>query len=99
MRHRTQTKLYSRWLKLVKKTNPKTGRFHYSVILDPRIYFNHGLTVSTVYTEYINAWHQHFDPAGCRGSRHSHSWKFRNKTEAEQLVTMALLKWGEHYVA
>lgn len=95
MRHRTQTKLYSRWLKLVKKTNPKTGRFHYSVTINAYEYFtrqSHGIDPSRC-AEYISAWTQHFDPTGCRGARHSLSWKFRNKHDAEQLVTIALLKW------
>lgn len=99
MRHRKQTNLYSSWLKIVKQTNPKTGRFHYSIVADLFQYTGKKLLMDRELNHLRDAWHRHFDPAGCRGSRNSHSWKFRNKAEAEQLVTMALLKWGDRYVA
>lgn len=102
MRHKNQTKICSNWVKLVKKTNPKTGRFHYTVTVEPHKYFTHeGRILANIdsYTDYVNAWHKHFDPMGCRGSKFSHNWKFRSRAEAEQLITMALLKWGERYVA
>jgi hypothetical protein len=37
---------------------------------------------------------QHFDPFGNRGSKLSTKWKYRDRATAEQLITMALLKWG-----
>ena len=45
------------------------------------------------------AWRDHFDPAGNRGMKSGLSWKFTNKDQAEQLITLALLKWGERDVA
>lgn len=98
MRHRTTTKTYGPWLKLVKKTNPKTGRKHYSVIASPYDYVgwakaSNNRDIFMLYEE----WREHFDPARNRGSRKDLSWKFTNKDQAEQLITMALLKWGQSY--
>ena len=100
MRHRTKTQTYGAWLKIVKKTNPKTGRKHYSVIADGYLYMEQTFPADreTITSLYKN-WRQHFDPAGNRGIKGALSWKFSNREEAEQLITMALLKWGERYVA
>ena len=99
MRHRSRTQLYGQWLKLVKKTNPKTGRKHYSVIASPYHYVMPGLIAKGDLDNLQHDLRAHFDPAGNRGQKAGYSWKFSNKQEAEQLITMALLKWGEHYVA
>lgn len=100
MRHRTKTETYGSWLKLVKKTNPKTGRRHYSVIADTYHYVGvvGGITNEGLKSLHYD-WREHFDPAGNRGMKTGLSWKFSNKQEAEQLITLALLKWGERYVA
>ncbi len=100
MRHRTKTSTYSTWLKLVKRTNPKTGRNHYSVIVDPYIY--HGGYTSlnnSQMAEWRQSLRDHFDPAGNRGMKGALTWKFRNREEAEQLITIALLRWGDRHVA
>ena len=104
MRHRSQTKTYGHWLKLIKKTNPKTGRRHYSVIADPYYYVNPppswGSNITNLdLVNFRAGLREHFDPAGNRGMKGALSWKFSNKEQAEQLITMALLKWGERYVA
>jgi hypothetical protein len=44
-------------------------------------------------------WRDHFDPGGNRGMKTGLSWKFTNREQAEQLITLALLKWGERHVA
>ena len=93
MRHRTRTDAYG-WLKLVKKTNPRTGRKHYSVIADPYLYIGAGFTI---FPELHTAWRQHFDPAGNRGMKGTLSWKFSNKEQAEHLIAVALLKWGNRW--
>lgn len=102
MRHRSSTTAYG-WIKLVKKTNPKTGRRHYSVIVDPYLYagtgWNSGPAYHVVLAELRGSLREHFDPAGNRGMKGALSWKFSNKEQAEQLITVALLKWGERYVA
>jgi hypothetical protein len=36
---------------------------------------------------------KHFDPASNRGSRTGDTWKFRNRKEAEQLITMAIMRF------
>ena len=104
MRHRSSSTTYGSWLKLVKKTNPKTGRRHYSVIADPYYYVNPpptwGTSITSIDVTRLNKeWRAHFDPAGNRGMKTGLSWKFSNREEAEKLITMALLKWGERYVA
>ena len=99
MRHRSSTTVYGQWIKLVKKTNPKTGRKHYSVIADVYEYTNKYSCGFEVQIDLRVSLHKHFDPAGNRGMRTGLSWKFGNKEQAEQLITLALLKWGERYVA
>lgn len=103
MRHRTSTTVYGQWIKLVKKTNPKTGRKHYSVVADPYAYVRsptrYGVSYPIAPSDMNQTLRQHFDPAGNRGAKHGLSWKFKTKEEAEQLITLALLKWGERYVA
>lgn len=100
MRHRSKTQLYGQWLKLVKKTNPKTGRRHYTVIADTYHYVDdHGRISGANLTQIRDELRAHFDPAGNRGIRGSLSWKFSNKEDAEKLIMLALLKWGERYVA
>jgi hypothetical protein len=42
----------------------------------------------------LEAMRDHFDPVGNRGSKFSTKWKYRDKATAEQLITMAILKWG-----
>lgn len=88
MRHKTKTIIECTWLRMVSSTNIATGRKHYviKVLSAPRT----GLPYSPV-TE-IRAL---FDPGKNRGSANGLSWKFRNRDEAEKLVTMALLTWGE----
>lgn len=100
MRHRTTTKVYG-WIKLVKKTNPKTGRRHYSVIADAYLYSGwiSGQVTRDRLTSLHDSWRDHFDPSRNRGVKGGLSWKFTNKEQAEQLITMALLKWGERDVA
>jgi hypothetical protein len=41
----------------------------------------------------------HFDPAGNRGMKGALTWKYTNREQAEQLITMALLRWGHSHVA
>lgn len=100
MRHRTKTDSYGSWIKLVKKTNPKTGRRHYSVILDAYGYYgSYPNMTSAQYATARDDWRAHFDPGNNRGMKTALSFKFGSKQEAEQLIIMALLKWGERHVA
>ena len=102
MRHRTRTETYGSWLKLVKKTNPKTGRRHYSVIADPYLYVNPapswGNRISNVaLINFRDGLRAHFDPGSNRGMKTGLSWKFSNKEDAIKLITIALMKWGNQY--
>ena len=99
MRHRTTSTVYGTWLKLVKKTNPKTGRKHYSVTANLYDYVGWAQAGSIDTTVIHRAWQDHFDPNHNRGPKAGFSWKFSNKQEAEQLITLALLRWGERHVA
>ena len=100
MRHRSSTTVYGQWIKLVKKTNPKTGRRHYSVIIDPYALLGAypGLTGPELKDVCSNI-RQHFDPGHNRGMKTGLSFKFVNREQAEQLITLALLKWGAGHVA
>lgn len=42
----------------------------------------------------ISEYRSHFDPAGNRRSTSGHKWKFKNRKDAEQLMTLALIKWS-----
>lgn len=88
MRHRTKTLIETSWLLLQSNTNPATGRKHYTVKMthQPRT----GLHFS-VQSE-VRAL---FDPGKNRGTNLGLSWKFRNRAEAEKIVTLAILTWGE----
>ena len=85
MRHRSKTQTYGAWLKLVKKTNPKTGRRHYTVVADPYYYVNSvGMILSADLKQLRDDLREHFDPAGNRGMKGALSWKFSNREQAEQ---------------
>lgn len=100
MRHRTTSISYGSWITLVKKTNPKTGRRHYSVIADPYIYCGRYTTLThSQMLDWRESLRSHFDPAGNRGMKGALTWKYTNREQAEQLITMALLRWGHSHVA
>jgi hypothetical protein len=88
MRHKTKTIIGSKWLKLLSSANTTTGRKHYIVKMvgSPR---------ASVGTSIVAEMRTLFDPGKNRGSANGYSWKFRSRDEAEKLVTMALLTWGE----
>lgn len=89
MRHRTKVIQQGTWYELVKSTNPKTGRHHYEVRVD--VYkVSNGEGLGTLHTRI----REHFDPARSRGSKWATKWKYRNREEAEKLITLALLKFG-----
>ena len=93
MRHRKRRLLEGSWFNLNSVTSPTTGRKHYEVSVNfYRLSNQRGPNFD------INAHHKdisnHFDPAGNRGQKFGTKWKFRDKATAEQLITMALLKWG-----
>lgn len=92
MRHRTKTKLYGKWLKLVTRVDPRTGRKAYVVIAEHWRYAN--LTSSMISDGVVQQIHEHFKPNRPFNFSSDNSWKYRTKKEAEQLITMALVKWG-----
>ena len=79
------------WLRLVKHTSDK-GRIHYSV--EVRAYKHPGVNNMDHYAELRQEWHRHFDPHNNRGSKYSLKWKYRSREVAEQLILLALMKWG-----
>ena len=97
MRHRTKTVQKANWVELIKSTNPKTGRVHYIVQVDP-----YGVSVASRKQSILGPYNgsiidevrSHFDPHHTRGGKYGTKWKFRNRAEAEKLIIMALLKFG-----
>jgi len=87
MRHRKRRVLEGSWFNLNSVTSPATGRKHYVVSANAyRLLKLEGMNIDDV--------RDHFDPHHNRGSKHSTSWKFRSREQAEQLLTMAILKFG-----
>ena len=90
MRHRKRCILEGSWFDFNSITNPKTGRKHYEIRVNCyMISSREGWIPADILK--VKA---HFDPAGNRGSRQGTKWKYSNKRDAEQLITLALLKWG-----
>ena len=87
MRHRKRRVIEGSWFNLNSVTSPTTGRKHYEISVNA-----HRLSGMTNYT--LDDMRLHFDPAGNRGGRWSTKWKYNNRETAEQLITLALLKWG-----
>ena len=87
MRHRKRRVLEGRWFNLNSVTSPTTGRKHYEISINA-----HRLSGMTNYT--LEDMRRHFDPAGNRGLRYGTKWKYTNRETAEQLLTMAILKFG-----
>ena len=89
MRHRKKRVLEFRWIRLNSVTSPTTGRKHYEVSVNA-IEINR-----KVWSGELTDIRRHFDPAGNRGAKFGTKWKYSNKKEAEKLVVMALLKFGD----
>ena len=93
MRHRKRRVLEGSWFNLNSVTSPTTGRKHYEISVNfYRLSRQNGSDFN------INLHHKdisnHFDPAGNRGAKNGTKWKYRDKATAEQLLTMAILKFG-----
>lgn len=78
------------WLDLVKHTHPKTGRVHYTV--EANMYHITRLGNGRFDVDTRFAIRKHFGPTDTR--TYNSSWKFRNRSTAEQLILLAILKWG-----
>lgn len=87
MRHRNRTLIETSWLLFQSSTNPKTGRKHYIVKMTHQPRDSSHFSVQGE----VRAL---FDPGKNRGANLGLSWKFRNREEAEKLVTLAILAWG-----
>jgi hypothetical protein len=93
MRHRKRRVIEGSWFNLNSVTSPTSGRKHYEISVNfYRLSSRKGPDFN------INMHHadirNHFDPAGNRGAKLGTKWKYTNRETAEQLLTMALLKWG-----
>ena len=87
MRHRKRRVIEGRWFNLNSVTSPTTGRKHYEISV------NFYRLPAEMRAAFGNI-RLHFDPAGNRGAKFGTKWKYTNRAQAEQLITMALLKWG-----
>lgn len=79
------------WLRLRKYTNDK-GRSHYAV--EVRAYKHPGVNDTSRYAQLREEWNSHFNPHNNRGGKFSLKWKFRSRAVAEELILIALMKWG-----
>ena len=86
MRARTKTILETNKFCLTKHTNQKTKNFWYTIKVI--VWRMDGKNV-------LDDMRDLFDPGKNRGGKYSCAWKFKNRAEAEKLLTMAILKWGE----
>lgn len=82
MRHCIKTLQKGKWFVLTQSTNPKTERKVYTIRVEPCI----------IWFASLADVREHFDPGHNRGS--SKSWKYKDRKVAEQLLMMAILKWG-----
>jgi hypothetical protein len=87
MRHRKRRVLEGRWFNLNSVTSPTTGRKHYEISINAW-----KLSGMTNYT--LDDMRLHFDPYSNRGARYGTKWKYSNRETAEQLLTVAILKFG-----
>ena len=87
MRHRKRRVLEASWFNLNSVTSPATGRKHYEISVNTL-----RLSGKTNYS--LDDIRTYFDPAGNRGKKFGTKWKYRTKQQAEQLITMAILKFG-----
>ena len=96
MRHRKRRVIEGSWFNLNSVTSPTTGRKHYEISVNNyRLLYPAG-----AHSGDLEDMRKHFDLAGNRvaidnrGGRWSTKWKYTNRETAEQLITMAILKWG-----
>ena len=66
--------------------NRRTNRKHYTI----RAKTNWMPDAHAKWTEL----REHFDPDRCRGGKAGITWKYASKKQAEQLIMMAVIKWG-----
>lgn len=98
MRHRTNTLVQGTWFKLGKLTNPETQRVSYFIQVDPYTMgwykqVGNGFG-SEEFTIELDKVRDHFDPGHNRGGRWATKWKYKSRETAEQLLTIAILKFG-----
>jgi hypothetical protein len=89
MRHRKRRLLEGSWFNLNSVTSPTTGRKHYEISVNV-----FRLSRREDNPNGIDVLRQHFDTAGNRGAKFGTKWKYSNRETAEQLLTMAILKFG-----
>ena len=88
MRHRKRRVIEGGWFNLNSVTSPTTGRKHYEISVNAW-----RLSGKTNYS--LDDIRNYFDPFGNRGAKFGTKWKFRDRNTAEQMITMAILKFGE----
>jgi len=89
MRARTKTIVNTELFKLTKHSSQKTRRIHYTVSVNSGSHW-----IETSVWKDMDLVRKLFNPAGNRGSATGFKWKFRTRQEAEQLITIAILKWS-----
>lgn len=98
MRHKTKVLVQGTWFTLGKLTNPKTQRVSYFVQVDPYTMGWYKQVSNRFsreeFTIGMDKVRDHFDPVHNRGGRWATKWKYRDRNIAEQLLTIAILKFG-----
>ena len=87
MRHRKRRVIEGSLFNLNSVTSPTTGRKHYEISINAW-----RLSGKTNYS--LDDMRAHFDPFGNRGAKLGTKWKYTNRDTAEQLLTIAILKFG-----
>jgi hypothetical protein len=86
MRHRKRRVIEGSWFNLNSVTSPTTGRKHYEISVNAW-----RLSGKTNYS--LTDIRLHFDPYSNRGAKLGTKWKYSNRETAEQLLTLAILKF------
>lgn len=80
----------TRWITLTRVKNLKSLRVYYTLNVD--LWSLPGMRLGEDKSELMKAVVEHFNPGRSRGP--GWSWKFRNREAAEQLIAVAIMKWG-----
>ncbi len=85
MKHRMTTLKQVDGFKLSSSVNTKTGKRHFVITMNPWQRMSASQFAVAAF----------FDPFENRGLRGGYKWKFKSFHEADQLFTLAALKWSE----
>lgn len=97
MRARSKELFYNDKFKFTQYSHPKTGKKYYTIVAFPWGFptdRQSGFPSVSNEKSIQPMLREHFDLNKNRGAAKGYKWTYSSKAEAEQLLTMALLKWG-----